>query len=106
MFLWWRMFLSANRYTLRRNMRYTASPVSDHAGCESLRRSSEPMLNVPTVVTATLGAFVLVHGLRVWFLSPRAYIELLKQFSFVPARYEAAAACGVPDTLGPKVWTF
>jgi membrane associated rhomboid family serine protease len=64
------------------------------------------MLNVPGVVTATLGLLALIHALRVWVLPPRAYLELLKQFSFVPARYEAAAACGVPDALGPKIWTF
>jgi membrane associated rhomboid family serine protease len=64
------------------------------------------MLNVPPVVTATLAVLALVHAGRVWLLSPRAELELLKQFSFVPARYEQAAQCGVPDALGPKIWTF
>jgi membrane associated rhomboid family serine protease len=71
-----------------------------------LSRTSEPMLNVPPVVTATLAVLAAVHAVRVWVLSPGANREVLKLFSFVPARYESAAQCGVPDTLGVKIWTF
>jgi membrane associated rhomboid family serine protease len=64
------------------------------------------MLNVPGVVTGLVATFAVIHALRVWVLTPRGYLELLKQFSFVPARYESAAQCGVPDRFAVKAWTF
>jgi membrane associated rhomboid family serine protease len=64
------------------------------------------MLNVPAVVTVTLVVMGLVHAVRVWLLSPRADLELLKFFSFVPARYELAAQCGVPSGFAVDSWTF
>jgi membrane associated rhomboid family serine protease len=66
------------------------------------------MLNVPTVVAVMIAVFALIHGWRAWLLPPRGDFELLMQFSFLPARYVAAAQCGVPlvRTLGPKTWTF
>jgi membrane associated rhomboid family serine protease len=66
------------------------------------------MLNVPTVVTATLAVLAFVHAARAWLMSPRGEFEVLLQFSFIPARYAGAAQCGLPlpDTLGPMIWTF
>jgi membrane associated rhomboid family serine protease len=71
-------------------------------------RTSEPIFNVPTVVSATLAVIVLVHALRTWVLTPEQDIELLLMFSFIPARYDAAvlAQGAVPGGLGAQVWTF
>jgi len=65
------------------------------------------MLNVPPVVTATLLVLGLVHAIRELILSPRAYIEVLELFAFIPARYDpAVVARGVPGGVGAQIWTF
>jgi membrane associated rhomboid family serine protease len=71
-------------------------------------RSSEPIFNVPAVVSATLAVLVLVHVIRVWVLTPEQDVELLLTFSFIPARYDATllAQGGVPGGLGAEIWTF
>ncbi|MFL4999947.1 MAG: rhomboid family intramembrane serine protease [Xanthobacteraceae bacterium] len=72
-----------------------------------MRRSSEPMLNVPPVVTATLLALGLIHAVRVFLLSPRANTDVLLLFAFIPARYDpVVVAQGVPGGIGAQVWTF
>src|SRR6185436_318392 len=69
---------------------------------------SEPIFNVPTVVTATIAVLVLIHALRVWVLTPEQDIQLLLLFSFIPARYDATvlAQGAVPGGLGAEIWTF
>jgi membrane associated rhomboid family serine protease len=65
------------------------------------------MLNVPWVVSATLLAIGLIHGVRELLLAPRANVSVLLWFSFIPARYDpAVVAQGVPGGLGAQVWTF
>jgi membrane associated rhomboid family serine protease len=71
-------------------------------------RTSEPIFNVPAVVTVTLAALVLVHAVRVWALTPEQDVQLLLLFSFIPARYDATvlAQGAVPGGLGAEIWTF
>jgi membrane associated rhomboid family serine protease len=71
-------------------------------------RTSEPIFNVPAVVSATLALLVLVHALRAWVLTEEQDIQLLLLFSFIPARYDAAvlAQGAVPGGLGAQIWTF
>jgi membrane associated rhomboid family serine protease len=66
------------------------------------------MLNVPPVVAVTLVVLGLVHAVRVLLLSPRANVEFLLLFSFIPARYDATvlAQGGVPGGIAADVWTF
>jgi len=60
------------------------------------------------VVLATLAVLGLVHAIRVLVLSPRAGVEFLLLFSFIPARYDATLlAQGVaPGGIAADVWTF
>jgi membrane associated rhomboid family serine protease len=65
------------------------------------------MLNVPGVVSATLLVLGLVHAVRELVLDPRAYVDVLLWFSFIPARYGPAAVMpGLPRGLGVEIWTF
>jgi membrane associated rhomboid family serine protease len=65
------------------------------------------MLNVPPVVTALLVTMAAVHAVRELVLSDRAYVEVLRWFSFIPARYDpVVVARGVPGGLGAQIWTF
>jgi len=72
----------------------------------ALRR--EPIFNVPTAVVATLAVLVIIHLVREWVLTPQQDTQVLLWFSFIPARYDAAATAGAGAVagLGPKVWTF
>jgi membrane associated rhomboid family serine protease len=73
-----------------------------------LKTSKEPLLNVPPAVTAILAALAVVHAVRAWVLSPRADIDLLLWFSFIPARYDAAVVAEgvIPGGLPADIWTF
>ena len=73
-----------------------------------MRTSSEPIFNVPPVVSATLAVLVIVHALRTWVLTQEQDVELLLLFSFIPARYDPAvlAQGAVPGGLGAQIWTF
>jgi membrane associated rhomboid family serine protease len=73
-----------------------------------LRTPSEPIFNVPAVVTAILALLLLVHGAREWVLTQQQDERLLLLFSFIPARYDAAvlAQGDVPGGLGAQIWTF
>jgi membrane associated rhomboid family serine protease len=71
-----------------------------------LNNTSEPMLNVPPVVTATLAVMCVVHAVREWVLSPPANIAVLLLFAFIPARYDAVLGQGAPGGLGAEIWTF
>jgi membrane associated rhomboid family serine protease len=66
------------------------------------------MLNVPTVVVATLAALALVHALRIFVLSNEADVEFLFAFAFIPARYEWSVFAGgsFPGGRGAEFWTF
>src|SRR5262249_39630607 len=72
-----------------------------------VRRPSEPMLNVPPVVTTMLVALGLIHAIRAFLLSPRANADILLLFAFIPARYDpVVVAQGVPGGLAAQIWTF
>jgi membrane associated rhomboid family serine protease len=77
-------------------------------GAQWVEQASEPILNVPPVVTATLVALALVHAIRVFGLSPAQDLDFLLLFSFIPARYDGALInhATVPGGLGADVWTF
>ena len=71
-------------------------------------RTSEPIFNVPTVVTLTLAVLVLVHAARFWILTPEQDIQLLLLFSFIPARYDRAVLASESWAMGwgAAIWTF
>jgi len=73
-----------------------------------VRRSSEPMFNVPPVVTAALAVMVLVHAVRTLILSARANVEFLLLFAFIPGRYDSTllAPGTVPGGLAADIWAF
>lgn len=73
-----------------------------------MSQSSEPILNVPPVVVATLAVLALVHATRVFLLAPEQDLELLLLFSFIPARYDATLLHGGawPGGFGAQIWTF
>jgi membrane associated rhomboid family serine protease len=65
------------------------------------------MFNVPAVVVATIGAFVVVQFGREFLLAPDEDIEFLLWFAFIPARYGATLGpITLPGGLGADVWTF
>jgi membrane associated rhomboid family serine protease len=71
-------------------------------------RKSEPILNVPAVVVAVIGVFVLVLAGEHFLLSDEEDITFLYYFAFVPARYDPSVvpAGGFPGGLGADIWTF
>jgi membrane associated rhomboid family serine protease len=73
-----------------------------------LRTSSEPIFNVPGIMTGLIAALVLVHGLREWVLSPATGDYLLRLFAFWPIRYESSLlGRGVlPGGIAADLWTF
>ncbi len=74
----------------------------------AVRQSSEPILNVPSVVVATLAVLVVVHVIRIFLLTPAEDLEFLLLFSFIPARYDTALLLGgaLPGGFGAQIWTF
>lgn len=73
-----------------------------------MTQRSEPILNVPTVVVATIAALVLVHVGRALLLSPEQDIEFLLEFAFIPARYDSSLLPrgAFPGGTGADIWTF
>lgn len=73
-----------------------------------MRRTTEPMLNVPPVVTATLAVLGLVHVVRVFLLSPEQDVQVLLLFSFIPARYgpQFLPQGAAPGGFAADIWTF
>jgi membrane associated rhomboid family serine protease len=69
---------------------------------------SEPIFNVPRVVTATIAVLALVHAVRVLLLSTDADHELLLRFGFVPLRYESSPIGNavVPGGWPAEIWSF
>jgi len=76
-------------------------------GTDSLvKPPSEPILNVPAVVSVTVGALVLVHAVRTLLLTPDQDFNFLLEFAFIPARYSQASLEALPGGWGAYVWTF
>ena len=73
-----------------------------------MRQPSEPIFNVPAVVTVTLAALALMHGVREWVLSAEDDNTLVWLLAFVPARYESSiiGIGAYPGGVGADVWTF
>ena len=73
-----------------------------------MRTGSEPIFNVPGVVTALIALMLITHGAREWALSVAQDNELLWLFAFVPERYELSIiGTGVyPGGVAADVWTF
>lgn len=70
----------------------------------SVSRPRQPILNVPSVVTAVLAVLAVVHGLRA-LLSRGADLEVLLLFAFIPARYEGGFV-PLPGGVAADAWTF
>jgi membrane associated rhomboid family serine protease len=73
-----------------------------------LSAGSEPVFNVPRVITATLALLIGVHVVRDVLLSDNQNIEFLLLFAFIPFRYDPSvlATGSMPGGLGAEVWTF
>jgi membrane associated rhomboid family serine protease len=71
-------------------------------------RTSEPIFNVPAVVLAIIGVFVLVRAGEELLLTSEEDIAFLYYFAFVPARYDGSLvpAGSFPGGLGAQIWTF
>jgi membrane associated rhomboid family serine protease len=66
---------------------------------------SEPIFNVPAIVTLTLAVLCIVHGVRELVLTPEADDLFLVYTAFIPARYESGGL-HYPGGLGADAWTF
>jgi membrane associated rhomboid family serine protease len=71
-------------------------------------KRSEPILNVPPIVVATLAAMVFVHVWRIHVLTASENIDFLANFAFIPARYDPTVAPSglFPGGFGAEIWTF
>lgn len=50
-------------------------------------RATQPIFNLPPVVTALAAGILAIHAIRVWGLSPRADVWVLETFAFRPWHY-------------------
>jgi membrane associated rhomboid family serine protease len=73
-----------------------------------MHQPSEPIFNVPTVVSALLAVLLAIHAIREWAITPEFDNELLWLFAFVPSRYDSAVlgTGAFPGGLAADVWTF
>jgi membrane associated rhomboid family serine protease len=73
-----------------------------------LSAGSEPVFNVPRVVTAALAICIAVHAAREFLLSDTGDIEFLLLFAFIPVRYDPTvlAPGSMPGGLAAEAWTF
>jgi membrane associated rhomboid family serine protease len=71
-------------------------------------KSSEPIFNVPPVVTATVAVLVGVHLFRMFVLTDTQDEQFVLTFAFIPARYAMDGRAGVsfPGGFGADLWTF
>ena len=73
-----------------------------------MRTPSEPIFNVPGIVTATIAVLAVIHGVREYLLSAETDNELLWLFAFVPVRYQASVfgQGTFPGGVAADAWTF
>ena len=66
------------------------------------------MFNVPPIVVATVVVLVLVHALRMLFLTDAEDLRVLLTFAFISARYDIDLVAGgaFPGGFGADMWTF
>ena len=70
------------------------------------RPPREPILNMPTSVTALIAVMALVHLVRVYLLSPLQDGQVILLFSFIPVRYlPEAQAAGFPGGAWAEIWS-
>ena len=73
-----------------------------------MTKSSEPIFNVPAIVMAIIGIFVLVRAGEELVLSNEEDIAFLYYFAFIPARYDSSLLLpgSFPGGVGAEIWTF
>ena len=73
-----------------------------------MTKSSEPIFNVPAIVLAIIGIFVLVRAGEELLLSNEEDIAFLYYFAFIPARYDNSLLPpeSFPGGVGAEIWTF
>ena len=73
-----------------------------------MTKSSEPIFNVPAIVLAIIGIFVLVRAGEELLLSNEEDIAFLYYFAFIPARYDSSLLPpeSFPGGVGAEIWTF
>ena len=71
-------------------------------------KSSEPILNIPRIVLATIAVLVGVHLFRMFALSAAEDDAFVLTFAFIPARYSTNPAVSgqFPGGFGADLWTF
>lgn len=74
----------------------------------AVKKSYEPMLNIPPVVTKLLALLAGIHAIRWLFLTPQRDIDFLLLFAFIPARYGSDPAVQeiLPGGIAADAWTF
>lgn len=74
----------------------------------SVHQSRQPIFNVPTSLVIVLALLLATHLLRLFVLTPRAELEFLLLFAFIPVRYDPTLLVGgaMPGGLAADVWTF
>ena len=72
------------------------------------QRQRQPVFNMPPAVLLLLGAMVVVHVVREFFLGRDGQIEVLLLFSFIPARITQPEIFGMalPGGEAADVWSF
>jgi membrane associated rhomboid family serine protease len=69
-------------------------------------RSSQPILNVPTIVAAIVALLVLVHAVRA-LVNEWTDVEILLWLAFIPARYAGLQTrMPLPGGEAADLWTF
>lgn len=71
-------------------------------------KTSEPIFNVPPVVTAIVAVLAIIHGIRDVVLTPETDDEVLRLFAFVPLRYGGSdlSDASWPGGVAADAWTF
>jgi membrane associated rhomboid family serine protease len=71
-------------------------------------QSREPIFNVPASLVAVLAVLMATHLVRLFLLSPRAELEFLLLFAFIPVRYDPTLLVGgaMPGGIAADIWTF
>lgn len=74
----------------------------------SEQKRSEPILNIPRIVLATIAVLVGVHLFRMFALSGAEDDRFVLTFAFIPARYstDPTVSGSFPGGFGADLWTF
>lgn len=66
---------------------------------------NQPIFNIPPAIAGTIGVLVIMHMVRLYFLSDVQDENLIVLLSFIPLRYTAVAG-DIPGGMGPAFWGF